>query len=128
MNYPQPKKASGMHMSAIIPAPLRVSPQDHGFAIDNSAAIVVTDPSLRPLAERFAIDLRTDTGIALQVRDHVAGMDSASHPGQHVILLELREDDELAALPAVLGLSPHGGDPASERYGLDVTTQSARIW
>jgi hexosaminidase len=109
-------------MSAIIPAPLRVSPHGCEFAIDGSAVIVVTDPSLRFLAEGFAVDLRADTGIALEVRDRAA-------EENRTILLELSDDDaELDRFDEVLGLSPHGGDPAAERYGLDVGARSVRIW
>jgi hexosaminidase len=113
-------------MSAVIPAPLSVSPRaEPSFALGLPWHVLVPHESLRSAAELFAADLAADTGLAVRVR---IGAGPAA-PGERAVVLELRDaDEELAGLPAALGLSPHGGDPAAERYGLEVTGQSVLIW
>jgi hexosaminidase len=108
-------------MISVIPAPARVEDASSGkFSLDESVRIVIASLELRAIAEQFAEDLDTQTGIRLEV---------GSNETPRSIRLELIPDDpEFSVLPATGGIRPDDGDATVERYGLEVHSDSVRIW
>ncbi|GAA1970929.1 family 20 glycosylhydrolase [Nocardioides panacihumi] len=110
-------------MTTLIPHPVRLQTGDNGgFRLDDDSVRVTGVDDLRDLAELFVEDLRHDTGIAIQAGPVASGEAPTVH-------LELVADEaDLAGLPDTTGVSPSGGDPRAERYGLEISSTGARVW
>ncbi len=106
-------------MTAVIPAPLHQEPASCGsFTLRPGDGISFCDEALASLARTFCHDLHADTGLQL--------VPTAAEPS--AVHLELADAvDELRDLPATHGISPTDGDPAAERYALDIGPEGVRI-
>jgi hexosaminidase len=104
----------------VIPRPYTFRTGPIGFAIDSSTPVVVADPSLHGVAQRFVADLAIDTGLSLDV------VQEATQPA---ILLILGSHD-LTALPATAGRRADGrsGVDADERHAVSVDSSGVRVW
>jgi hexosaminidase len=105
----------------VIPAPVRFDGGAGRFAFRPGTRIVYADPGVAPIVERFCSEIARRTGLRLAP---VAGRPG---PGQPGVRIELAAGHELDALPAPLGLSPTGDDPADERHSLVIHADQAVV-
>lgn len=100
----------------VVPTPrvLDVS-ESPPFVVRQATGVSVSDPSLLPLAQQFTADVRAATGLALTVREST----QPAEAGEIRIAL-VAGDPAIDALPVARGDSPKDGDPADERYRIDV--------
>jgi len=100
---------------AVIPAPVRFDARGGpGFTFRTGTVVVYADPDMAPVVERFCSEITRRTGLRLAP---VAGR---AVPAEPSVKIELAAGDELGALPAPIGISPDGDDPADERHSLAI--------
>jgi hexosaminidase len=106
-------------MPALIPAPAWSRPGDSADAFVLRPGDAVSAPAeLRPVAELFVRELALGGGPELRVTD-----------ADGAIRLELTDDTaDFDALPPTAGVRATDGDPADERYGLEVAADGVRVW
>ena len=110
-----------MNDIAIIPAPTSLQMKDGSFELNNKASITALSPELAPLAQFLSDEIKKQTGISLPVN-------GADKPKTKGIILTLEKDDaKLQALPQTYGLSPKDGNPADERYSIEIDKSAIRI-
>ena len=98
---------------AVIPAPARFDAGDGpGFAFRPGTVVAYADSPIAPLAGRFCAQVTRRTGLRL------APIQGNRAPDEPSVTIELAAAHEPGGLPAPVGLSPDGGDPAAERYSL----------
>ena len=105
----------------VIPAPVRFDGDAGRFAFQPGTRIVYADPGVAPIVERFCSEITRRTGLRLAP---VAGRPG---PGQPGVTIELATGNDLDALPAPLGISPTGDDPADERHSLVIDAGQAVV-
>jgi hexosaminidase len=105
----------------VIPAPVRFDGDPGRFAFRPGTRIVYADPGVAPIVERFCSEITRRTGLRLAP---VAGRPG---PGQPGVTIELATGNDLDALPAPLGISPTGDDPADERHSLVIDAGQAVV-
>jgi hexosaminidase len=96
----------------VIPAPVRFDGGAGRFAFRPDTAVAYADPGVAAVAERFCSEITRRTGL------RPAPVAGRPGPGQPCVRIELATGGELDALPAPLGISPTGDDPADERHSL----------
>ena len=99
---------------AIIPAPTSIRMNDGSFDLNNKTSITALSPELTHLAQFLSDEIKKQTGLSLPVN-------SADKPKTKGIILTLEKDNaKLQALPQTFGLSPKEGNPADERYSIEI--------
>jgi hexosaminidase len=98
----------------VIPAPARFEGGRGRFALRPGTRISCAATDVEPVVGRFCSELARRTGLRL------APVTGDPVPDEPSVRIELANGDELAALPAPLGVSPAGDGPADERYSLAI--------
>jgi len=105
---------------AVIPAPAQLDAGGGpGFAFRPATVVAYADTGIAPLVGRFCAQVTRRTGVRL------APIHGNRAPDEPSVTIQLAATNELDGLPAPVGLSPAGGDPAGERYSLVI--EDARI-
>ena len=98
---------------AVIPVPARFDAGDGpGFAFRPGTVVAYADAGIAPLVGRFCAQVTRRTGLRLTP---VPGDQVPEEPS---VTIQLAAPHEPGGLPAPVGLSPGGADPAGERYSL----------
>jgi hypothetical protein len=98
-------------LTAVIPAPVRFDiGRGRGLALRPGTPVRYADTSVAPTVERFCAQVTRRTGLPLAP---MASRQAADEPS---VRIELAAEDELGSLPAPIGISPTGADPADERH------------
>jgi hexosaminidase len=95
----------------VLPVPVRGEGGDAPFVVRSGTQVGHEDSRVAPVVERFCADVARRIGLRLNTTR------SGDGPA---IRVELGDGPDLDGLPAPLGLSPLGDDPADERYRLAV--------
>jgi hexosaminidase len=98
----------------VIPAPLRFDSDQGAFTFRSGAIIAYTHTEMASIVERFCLEVTRRTGLRT--------MPKAGNPGSNEpsVRIEFATGDELAALPAPIGVSPTGDGSPDERYSLTI--------
>ena len=106
----------------IIPAPAVLNTGTGSFTINAKTQIFFSDPSLATVAINLSKDLEKQTGLIFNVNKQEI---SAGTKG--ILLILENNIKQLESMPASYGVSPKSGNPADERYALEVTGKNIRI-
>ena len=98
---------------AVIPVPVRFDiGGGRGLALRPGTPVGYANTSMAPIVKRFCSQVTRRTGLPL------APMAGRPVPDEPSVRIELAAGDEFGALPAPIGISPTGADPADERHSL----------
>ena len=106
----------------IIPAPVMLHTGSGAFTLSAETQIWFADPSLEVVAHNLSKDLEKQTGLTLTVNKQ-----EISDKTKGILLALNNSDKQLESLPATFGIRPKGGNPADERYALEVTDKNISI-
>jgi hexosaminidase len=96
----------------LIPAAARYTAEDGEFVLAPDTRIVLADPQLSPVVDRFCTDVARRTGV------RIAPVEGGGiRPAEAAVTIELVAADELDEVPIAIGLSP-SGLVLDERYSL----------
>ncbi|MFH8249577.1 family 20 glycosylhydrolase [Microbacterium sp. B2969] len=119
---PQAHSGVAAARPAAIPAVQSADPSVGSFSLVSGAQI--SGPSsLAAIVARFAADVETDSGVALDL------VDAGARSGAPAISVEIDETG-LASVALARGLRADGRDlrDADERYGLEIDSTGIRVW
>ena len=106
----------------LVPAPTQTTVTKSNFALKPNSVISYSDPSLKGIANDLAAYAKRQAGLTLTVAE-AAGQ----NPGNGIFLSLNPSNQALAALPAAYGISAKDGNPADERYALDIQENNITI-
>jgi hexosaminidase len=107
--------SEGRVVIPVVPLPASITTAGGELRLVDRCTVSVDDPRLGGLAARFVDDVAADTGLRLEIVDR---------PGDIRLTLDATAPSDA---PAVVGVSPHGGEPVDERHRLIVTPSHATI-
>ena len=106
----------------IIPAPAVLKTGSGTFTLSAKTQILFSDPSLASVAVNLSKDLEKQTGLLLPVsKQEIAGN------AKGILLIIDNDNKQFEGLSATYGVSPKDGNPADERYSMEVTGKNIRI-
>lgn len=106
----------------IIPAPAQSNIGENAFALKNNCVIAYSDESLKSIAEKFAEYISKQSGLK------ITAADKAQKECKNGIFLNINPaNSELASMPAAFGVSADDGNPADERYTLNIDKNNITI-
>lgn len=106
----------------VVPAPAQTTVTKSHFALKPNSVVAYSDPSLKGIADDLAAYAQRQAGLALTVAEA-----ATPQPGKGIFLSLNATNQKLAALPAAYGVSAKEGNPADERYALDIQADNITI-
>jgi hexosaminidase len=98
----------------LIPAPLRFDGDRPDFVFRSGTTIAYTNTDVTPIVERFCLEVTRRAGPRVVPTVGNVGADGPS------VRIEFVAGEDLAALPAPMGISPTDRRPPDERYSLTI--------